>query len=119
MLAVGEPEKGSYHGYTFVEAPQDCQKGKPNHDRPKAAQDRDPVKHCKRFSGSNILEKLTYGNGSPKEHLTMRNSKDVASMTECEPTQLHLPPATAAVHVSVLLYDSYVNPKQQVEQGEE
>ena len=27
VLAAEEPERGSYHRYTFVEAPQDCQKG--------------------------------------------------------------------------------------------
>ena len=63
VLAAEEPERGAYHRYTFVEAPQDCQKGQPDHDRPEAAQDRDPVRHWESSSGGTVLE-TPYGMGA-------------------------------------------------------
>ena len=63
VLAAEEPERGAYHRYTFVKAPQDCQKGQPDHDRPEAAQDRDPVRHWKISSGGTVME-TPYGTGA-------------------------------------------------------
>ncbi|CAK0783604.1 hypothetical protein CVIRNUC_006803 [Coccomyxa viridis] len=63
VLAAEEPERGAHHRYTFVEAPQDCQKGQPDHDRPEAAQDRHPVRHWESSSGGTEME-TPYGTGA-------------------------------------------------------